>query len=204
MIVRNAGALARALRLVLGCRRGPAVLAVTVAPGLTILAACGGQQAPSVALPAHASAPSTVPVAPSSAPATPQQAVATAYAGYWQAYAQAMTAGSAPGARAILSPYASPALTARLISALRPVWAAGDAAYGQAVTHPLSVQITGTTALLHDCLDLSHLGAENRTTGLVLPDSFGLSNRDYYVTLVLTGGRWLVSNMEPVEVPCQP
>ena len=26
----------------------------------------------------------------------------------------------------------------------------------------------------------------------------------FLITLVLTGGRWLVSNMEPVEVPCQP
>jgi hypothetical protein len=203
MILRNAGALAPALRHVFGGKRGTTGLALAVVPALAILAACG-QQAPTVALPAKAAAPVTVPAAPSSAPATPQQVVAAAYAGYWQAYAQAMTSGSGASARAILTPYASPALTTRLISALRPVWAAGDASYGQAVTHVLSVQITGARALLHDCLDLSHLGAASRSTGLVLPDSFGLANRNYYITLMLSGGRWLVSNMEPVEVPCQP
>jgi len=45
---------------------------------------------------------------------------------------------------------------------------------------------------------------DKETTGLVVSDSFGLPNRNFYITLVLSRGRWLVSNMEPVEVPCQP
>jgi hypothetical protein len=188
MISRNARALAYAL----------------LAPAVLGLAACGTRQAPSVSLPAKASAPLTVPSAPSTSPPTPQQVVEDSYLGYWQAYAQAMDAGNPAGARTDLAPYAAPATVARLVTALKKVWAAHEEADGQAVPHVLSVQITGARALLHDCLDLSHFGVANASTGLVVSDSFGLPNRSYYITLVLSGGRWLVSNMEPVEVPCQP
>jgi hypothetical protein len=130
--------------------------------------------------------------------------VQAAYFGYWQAYAQAMDAGNPAGARSALTPYTAPGTLGRLITALGKVWAAHEAADGAAMPHVLGVQITGARALLHDCLDLSHFGVVNKTTGLVVSDSFGLPNRNFYVTLLLVRGRWLVSNMEPVEVPCQP
>ena len=160
-----------------------------------------------MALPARASGRAAVPAAAPSAPSappTPEQVVAADYAGYWRAYGQAMTAGRVAGARQLLAPYAAPSVIPRLISSLRRVWAAHDRAYGAAQTHVLGIQITGPTALVHDCLDLSHFGVLDTTTGRVVPGSFGLADRDYYITLVLSGGRWLVSNMEPVEVPCQP
>jgi hypothetical protein len=205
MILRNAGALASAIRAHVSGPAGMAGLSVLLAPVALAAAACGTSQAPSVALPAKGSASTVVPAAaPATAPATPQQAVAAAYAAYWQAYAQAMTAGNAPSARGILAPYAAASTVPRLISSLQRVWAAHDAAYGAAQPHVLGVTITGPRALLHDCLDLSHFGVLDKTTGRVVSDSFGLANRDYYITLVLSGGRWLVSNMEPVEVPCQP
>jgi hypothetical protein len=202
MFLRSAGALAPAVRQQMFSSRlaVPAGLAFALAA----LAGCASASAPAVALPARPSAPVAIPSAPGSAPPTPEQVVEASYAGYWAAYAQAMTAGTAASATAILRPYAAPRTIPRLISALARVWAAHDAAYGAAVTHPLSVQIRGTRALLHDCLDRSHLGVVDRTTGLVVSDSFGLSNRNFYVTLVLSGGHWLVSNMQPVEVPCQP
>jgi hypothetical protein len=202
MFLRNARALALAVRQQISSSRlaVPAGLAITLAP----VAGCGAAAAPTVTLPAKASAPATIPAAPSSAPLTPRQVVEADYAGYWTAYAQAMTAGTPAGARAILSPYATPATIPSLISALRKVWAAREVASGAAVTHPLSVQVTGSRALLHDCLDLSHFGVASRATGLVVSDSFGLPNRNFYVTLLLAGGRWRVSNMQPVEVPCTP
>ena len=92
----------------------------------------------------------------------------------------------------------------QLLGNLQSIWAANDTAYGGAVVHVKGVQITGRRAILHDCLDLSHFGVLNRATGRVVPDSFGLPNRDYYISLVRSGGRWRVSNMEPVEVPCEP
>jgi hypothetical protein len=160
-----------------------------------------------VALPARASGRATVPAAASpapSAPPTPEQVVAADYAGYWQAYGQAMTAGRVARARQLLAPYTAASVIPRLISSLRRVWAAHDQAYGGAQTHVLGIQITGPTALVHDCLDLSHFGVLDKDTGRVVPGSFGPADRDYYITLVLSGGRWLVSNMEPVEVSCRP
>jgi hypothetical protein len=205
MLLRNAGALASAVRAEL--RIGPARsarLALALAPVALAAAACGTHQAPSVALPARASGRATIPAAASSAPPTPEQVVAADYASYWQAYGQAMTAGNVAGARQLLAPYAAASTIGRLISSLQRVWAAHDQAYGAAQPHVLGVQITGPKALVHDCLDLSHFGVLDKATGRVVSNSFGLADRDYYITLVLSGGRWLVSNMEPVEVPCQP
>lgn len=183
--------LASAARPVLAC----AALAA-------LLTACGGQAAP-VPLPAKGSAPAA-PVAASLPPQTPQQAVTAAYEGYWQAYAEAMTSSNAARARAILAAYQAPSGMTRLIGSLQRVWAAHDVAYGGAVTHVKSVQITGERATLHDCLDLSHFGVLDKKTGRIVPGSFGLPTLDYYVLLVRSGGRWRVSNMQPVEVPCTP
>jgi hypothetical protein len=205
MLLRNAGASASAVRAQLGNGRGSSArLALALAPVALAAAACGSHQAPSVALPAKASGRATIPAAPSAAPPTPEQVVAADYAGYWLAYGQAMTAGNAADARQLLAPFAAASTIGQLVTSLTKVWAAHDQAYGAAQPHVLGVQITGRQALLHDCLDLSHFGVVDKTTGRVVSNSFGLPNRDYYITLVLSGRHWLVSNMEPVEVPCQP
>jgi len=132
-----------------------------------------------------------------------QQAVA-AYQASWQAYAQAMSARSAPRARETLAPYYSPQLAASTVASDQRDWAAHDIAYGSAVTHVLSVRVRGRTALVHDCLDLSQLGAQDDRTGQVVPGSFGQQDLNSYITLGLSGGRWLVRTMQPVEVPCAP
>jgi hypothetical protein len=205
MILRNAGALASAVRAHVSGPAGMAGLSIVLAPVVLAAAACGSAQAPGVALPARVPASAAVPAAASpSGPPTPHQVVAADYAAYWQAYARAMTSGDPASAREILAPYAAASTLARLVSSLQRVWAVHDEAYGAAQPHVLGVTITGSRALLHDCLDLSHFGVLDQTTGRVVSDSFGLANRDYYITLVLSGGRWLVSNMEPAEVPCQP
>jgi hypothetical protein len=178
-----------------------------VAAGLTSVAlaaaGCGGHAA-NVALPRQADTTTVAPVAQAGQAPTPQQAITAAYSGYWRAYAAAMASLKPARAAAILAPYATRSGIPQLIMTLKAVWAAKDTAYGGAVIHVKGVQITGRRAILHDCLDLSHFGVLNRTTGRVVPDSFGLPNRDYYISLVRSGGRWRVSNMEPVEVPCEP
>lgn len=185
-----------------GAAAGLAVAALTLTLGLT-LAACAGQPA-NVPLPAKGgtAAPSQA-VLPGPA-RTPAQVVTAAYQGYWQAYAAAMTASNPGRARTILARYATPGGITALISSLRRVWHAHEVAYGGAVTHVLSVRITGRRASVHDCLDLSHFGVQSKTTGQVVSNSFGLPDLNYYVTLELSGGRWRVSNMTPVEVPCTP
>src|SRR6185437_7476882 len=183
-----------------GAVAGLAVVAMTLA---LALGACAGQPA-SVALPAKGGT-----AAPSQAvltgPARTQaQVVTAAYQGYWQAYAAAMTASSPVRARTILARYSTPGGITALISSLRRVWRAHEVAYGGADTHVLSVRITGRRASVHDCLDLSHFGVQHKATGQVVSNSCGLPDLNYYVTLELSGGRWRVSNMTPVEVPCTP
>ena len=175
-----------------------AVLAVALA-----VTACSGQ-APAVSLPAKGGTGAPSQAALTGPGHTPAQAVTSAYQGYWRAYAAAMSASGAGRARAILAPYSTPGGVTALIGSLRRVWRAHEAAYGGAVTHVRDVRLTGHRASVHDCLDLSHFGVLDKSTGQVVPNSFGLPDLNYYVTLELSGGRWRVSNMTPVEVPCTP
>ncbi len=185
-------------------RSGPAMAGLAIAGLAIAVAGCGTRAPAAVALPPKAGAVRTAPAKVAATPQTPKQAVAAAYQGYWRAYAAAMSAGAAGRARVILSGYETPAGVSQAIRTLRRAWAAHDVAYGGAVTHVKSVQITRHRAILNDCLDLSHFGALDKKTGRVVPESFGLPSLDYYVTLVLSGSRWRVTNMQPVEVPCTP
>jgi hypothetical protein len=144
------------------------------------------------------------PAALTSPALTDRQRVIAAYSGYWQAYAAAMSSQNAARARAILAPYDQPSAISQAIRADQLVWAAHETAYGTAATHVLSVHVSGRSALVHDCLDLSHFGATDTRTWRVVPDSFGLPRLNFYVTLSLSRGRWLVSDMQPVVVPCKP
>ena len=179
-------------------RRRPVVASAALTAAL---AGCGGQAA--VALPQKAGSATGGPAA-ITRPLTPRQQVAAAYLGYWQAYAAAMTAQNPGRARSILAPYNPAADIPEMIRSLRQVWAAHEIAYGGAAPHILSVQVTGRSARLHDCLDLSHFGAEDIQTSQVVAGSFGHPRLNFYVALVLLGGRWRVSNMQLVEVPCVP
>jgi hypothetical protein len=184
-------------------RAGAAVAAVfAVAAALSLVAGCAAGQPP-VALPRRAD-PALGSAAPAAASQTPRQRVIAAYNGYWRAYAQGMTSRSAAAARSILARYLTPGLIRGTVRSYRADWAAHDVAYGGAVTHVLSVRIAGRSALLHDCLDLSRFGVQNSRTGRVMPQSFGLPRLNFYISLVLAGGRWLISNMQPVVVPCEP
>ena len=182
---------------------GPAALSAALAAAALGAAACGSQAA-AVRLPAPQQSATPAPAVLARPSASPRQQVARAYRGYWLAYAAAMTAGRPGRARNILAPFESPSGLTQLVRSLRKVWAAHDAAYGGAITHVKSVHVTGRRALVHDCLDLSHFGVLDKRTGRVVPGSFGLPSQDFYVSLELSGGRWKVANMQPVEVPCSP
>jgi len=125
-----------------------------------------------------------------------------AYAGYWQASDNAVNAGNASLARRILARYVPASAIPGLIAALRRDWAAHAVVDGSPVLHVLSVQVQQDRATVHDCVDLSHAGLKDARTGLALPHSFGSARANYYASLVLSGGRWLVSNIVPVVAPC--
>ena len=181
-------------------RRAGCLLACCAAVMLAA-SGCGSQHA--VALPPKDSAV-TAPGAPGSPRLTTRQRVIDAYTGYWQAYSSALGSRNAARAKVILAPYDAPAAITRVIAGDQRVWAADETAYGTADPHILSVHVTGPRAQLHDCLDLSHFGALDTRTGRIVPDSFGLSRLNFYITLVLSRGRWLVTDMQPVVVPCEP
>jgi hypothetical protein len=169
---------------------------------LLAMAAAGCAAQARVALPSKSRPQAVRPESLSNPKLTSRQQVIAAYTGYWRAFAEAMSAQSTARATAILAPYESPSDVALTVKADRKVWAAHEIAYGGAITHILSVERTGNRASLHDCLDLSHFGAQDVRTRRIVPDSFGLPHLNTYVTVVRSQGRWLVSNMEPVEVPC--
>ncbi len=177
--------------------------------GACVLAAAGCAAAPArAALPGNTGQPA---VAGQAAPAalaaprqTPQQEVAAAYSGYWQAYARGMTSRNPAAARIILAGSLAPGMIAMTIAGYRRDWAAHDIPSGGAVTHVLSVRISGQYATLHDCLDLSGFGVQDDRTGRLVPGSFGQPQQNFYITMQRAGGRWLLANMQPVVVPCAP
>jgi hypothetical protein len=180
------------------------VLRLTVAalaPALALAAAgCTGGQA-SVRLPPKAivRSPAQLQLADRLGP---RQQVMAAYAGYWQASDNAVNAGNTRLARRILARYVPATAIPGLIAALRQDWDSHSVVDGNPVLHILSVQVRKSRATVHDCVDLSHAGLKNARTGLVLPYSFGSARANYYASLVLRGGRWLVSNIVPVVAPC--
>jgi len=175
--------------------------ALSALPLILALAVTGCAAQHTVGLPAK-SRQQTVPTALSGQTLTARQQVIAAYTGYWQAFAAAMSSQNAARARAIMAPYEPASAIAQTIKADRRVWAAHETAYGSAAPHILDVRMAGNRALVHDCLDLSHIGAQNTRTGRVVPESFGLPHLNVYITVIRAGGRWLVANMQPVEVPC--
>jgi hypothetical protein len=181
-------------------RRTSRTWLVGLAALVLAVAGCGGQ--PSVALPGKA-APVASPAAVAGAPQTPQDQVVAAYDGYWQALGQALDAQNAANARTILAPYTVSALIPSLISGFQTDWARGEIQYGSPVPHILSVQIKGNRANVHDCADFSNAGVRSASTGQLI-GSLGNSRVNMISTLVLTGGRWLLSNQVPVVLSCVP
>jgi hypothetical protein len=164
------------------------------------VAGCGGQA--SVTLPGKAASQAS-PAAVAGPPQTPQDQVVAAYNGYWQALGQALDARNAASARTILAPYTAPALIPSLISGFQTDWARGEIQYGGPVPHIQSVQISGDRANVHDCADFSNAGVQSASTGQVI-GSLGNSRVNMISTLVLSRGRWLVSNQVPVVLSCVP
>jgi hypothetical protein len=165
------------------------------------VAGCGGQA--SVALPHQAAVPSAPAAAVTDPPPTVRQQVIAAYTGYWQALGQALDTQNAGQARAILAHYVPGPSIPSLISSFEADWAQSEIQYGRPVPHILSVQIIGGHAAVHDCADFSNAGVQDARTGQVV-GSLGDPHVNLISTLVLTHGRWLVSNQVPVVLSCAP
>ena len=162
---------------------------------------CGGQA--SVALPHKAAPPTGIPVAVTGPPQTVREQVIAAYTGYWQALGQALDTQNAGRARAILAQYVPAVSIPSLISSFEADWAQGEVQYGSPVPHIISVHIAGGQAAVHDCADFSNAGVQDARTGQVV-GSLGNPHVNLISTLVLTHGKWLVTNQVPVVLSCVP
>jgi hypothetical protein len=172
---------------ILGC-----ALAVAVA-------ACGRSQA-QVALPkkpAHAQLATSAPAPPST-----RQLVVAAYENYWQATNQAIDSRSPETATSILTSVVPKGSVSILVKGMQSLWQRNEMAFGAPVFHISSVKLTGPgAAAVHDCIDLSHTGFQNRKTGQVI-GGLGQSHDYVITTLSLEHGRWLVTGAIPVVESC--
>jgi hypothetical protein len=195
----------RALASLLGGQRqharpGP-LGAIACLAALLAAAGCAGQA--DVTLPARSQRPAAAAVVTDPGLAAREQVI-SAYTGYWQANSAAVDAGNAAAARAVLAPYVTASAIPGFVAALRPDWAGHAVSAGSPALHILSITVTGSRALVHDCIDLSHAGLQNARTRKVYPRSFGSPHANFYADLVLSQSRWLVSNLVPVVAPCEP
>ncbi len=181
---------------------GQGLAAAILGAGLVVMvAACGSGQA-DVALPKK---PSSHTRLTGAAPAPPsvRQVVVAAYEGYWTATNQAINSRSLSTARAVLAPHVPASSVAELISGMKVLWQRGEMAYGAPVFHIMSVKLTGKdTAAVHDCVDLSHTGFQDRKTGAIV-GGLGQSHDYLITTLARQHGLWLVTGAIPVVQPCK-
>jgi len=172
---------------ILGCS-----LAVT-------LVACGRSQA-QVALPkkpAHAQLATSRP-----APPSVRQLVVTAYEKYWQATNQALDSRSPATAKSILASVVPAGSVSGLVKGMQTLWQRDEMAFGAPVFHIRAVKLTGPgAAAVHDCIDLSHTGFQNRKTGQVI-GGLGQSHDYVITTLAREHGQWLVTGAIPVVESC--
>jgi hypothetical protein len=176
------------------------VLAVAVIAGLTgTLAGCGSGPAkvPLPARPPHVTVAAAAPARPSA-----RQRVLDAYRGYWAATSRAVDSRSPARARAILAGYIPSGAIGGLIRGLRSLWRNDETSYGNPVLHIISVTVSPRgTAVVHDCVDMSHAGLADRRTGQIV-GGLGQSNENLITKLVLRHGRWLVAGENPVIRAC--
>jgi hypothetical protein len=162
------------------------------------VAACGASEA-QVTLPKKATheLARTVPSPPS-----PRQLVVTAYENYWQATNEAINSRSPVSAKSILSAVVPASSVSGLVKGMQVLWQRNESAFGAPVFHITAVKMTGPgTAAVHDCIDLSHTGFQNRQTGQI-QGGLGQSHDYLITTLALQHGRWLVTGAIPVVQAC--
>jgi hypothetical protein len=164
-----------------------------------VVAGCMGRSA-DVALPkkpGHAR-PARVDIARPSV----RQLVVTAYEGYWEATNEAINSRSRAAAIAILTEYIPGSAVPGLVRGMRVLWRRDEVAFGAPIFHIVSVKMTGPrTAAVHDCIDLSHAGLQNRKTGAIV-GGLGQSHDDLITNLAFENGRWLVTGAIPVVKSC--
>lgn len=174
----------RRLRTVLG-----------VAACAAVLAACSGDTG-STALPPPPSGSTAVTAAPTTAAAssavTPEEQVLAGYQRFWDAVVAAHEA-SDPALPALAAAAADPEL-GRVRAAVARNAVQKLSLRGEVGHDPRPAAITGATASLDDCYDLSRWNPVNRTTGqrVEVTESGGTGRYRARYTLRRSGSGWIV------------
>jgi hypothetical protein len=179
--------------------RSRRLAALSLAGLAAVLTGCGARAA-DVSLPVK---PRSVQASGAGAVApTERDKVVAAYEGYWRATSAALASRDPAKAGVIMAGYVPRNAIPGLIRGLKAIWRRDEIGYGHPVFHIFDVKITGrATAAVHDCLDLSHTGFQNRQTGQIV-GGFGQSHDFMITTLVRRHGRWLVTGAIPVVKSC--
>lgn len=163
-----------------------------------ITSGCGDQ-------PAHNSSRRTVanphPGEPTSARS--QSAAIAAYRSFFPAVDRAMRS-SPEQARAILRDFAMGGYLDFEIRQIVDHQARGLEPWGHAVAHVTRVDLSSTTATVHDCQDASQAGLADRRTHRLVPQSRGSTHRQLVAYLTLgRDGRWRLTDLIQQHTTCR-
>lgn len=172
-----------------------------------VLAGCSSDDDPPVAVPSSPplSAPPGSGSPSTQSPTSPRDQVIAAYRGYWQAGRQAALVPIAQ-ARKVLEPYSTSELVERQLTGIRQLQAKKQEPWGQVSIRVAAVEVTGATARLSDCQDVSGAGLADARTHQLIPGTRG-GSKPAHLSVTLRhgqGARWRVSAIRPVEAPCTP
>jgi hypothetical protein len=165
---------------------------ITVAAAAVSLAACGGSDDSGAALP-PGPAPASSSAAPSaSASAAPAATVLSAYLGFWDALIAANKAAdpASPGLAAVA---ADPEL-GRVRATVSRNKIQKLSLRGEVAHRPKPATVSGTTATIEDCYDISGWNPVSLTTGkpIEVTDASGTGRYRARYTLRRSGPGWLV------------
>lgn len=168
--------------------RGRSLIVMTVAALLA--AGCGSSDAPT-ALPGGPGTTAPPATAAASSPAT-TDSPDTAYLRFWDAVIAAHRAAD-PKAAALATVAADPEL-GRVRSTVARNRVQQLSLRGEVGHEPAAAAVSGTTATLEDCYDISGWNPVNLTTGerVAVTESGGTGRYRARWTLRRTGGSWLV------------
>ena len=168
---------------------------VTVALSIALaLAACGGGADGSAELPPGPAVESAPSAAQSTVPASGQDPVLTSYLRFWDAVVAANRAAD-PSLVALRTAAADPELS-RVRATVSRNKVQKLSLRGEVGHSPRAVKVTGTTATIEDCYDISRWNPVRLDTGQAIDvtDESGTGRYRARYTLRRSGAGWLVVN----------
>lgn len=183
-------------------RFGIAALGVGLAV-LTLAAGCGNGSKKATLPPTSGSTGGASPSTSASASLSADQAIRQIYTAFLAASDKAKTA-PAEQIRQILAQYvkAGPYLDFLVRDSLQ-VQEQGRIPWGTVFPHITKIDLTGTSATIHDCSDDSKSGLADKKTGKVVPGTVG-GVYDTTVAKLEQGGdgRWLITEVRSYTARC--